>query len=61
MVNTSPKKFQLGAKVRILNPVIVGTVTEVADEPGLFGEYWHTIETKYGKLKHLGRCLEQLV
>lgn len=61
MVATPPKKFELGAKVLILNPVIVGTVTEVSGEPGSFGEYWHTIETKYAQLKHLGRCLEQLV
>jgi hypothetical protein len=60
MATAAPKKFEPGAQVRILNPVIVGTVKEVSDKPGLFGEYWHTIDTKYGPLKHLGRCLERL-
>jgi hypothetical protein len=60
MPTATPRKFEVGAKVLILNPVIPGTVTEVAAQPGLYGEYWHTVETKFGKLKHMGRCLERL-
>jgi hypothetical protein len=60
METAAPAKFQPGTKVRILNPVIVGTVVEVAEKPAPSGEYWHTIETKYGVLKHLGPCLERL-
>lgn len=55
-----PAKLEPGTKVRILNPVIVGTVVAVAEEPAASGEYWHTVETKYGVMKQLSQCLERL-
>lgn len=60
METASHVKLEPGTKVRILNPVLVGTVTEVADKPSWFDEFWHTIQTKHGKFKHLGCCLEKM-
>ncbi len=52
------KRFKVGARVRILNPGIGGTVKQAADEPGPLGEYWHTVETERGERKEPGINLE---
>jgi hypothetical protein len=39
------KRFAVGAKVRIIQPGINGTVMQLDDEPTVMGEYWHTIRT----------------
>jgi hypothetical protein len=58
MSQTTAKKFEVGAKVQILSPVIIGVVKKVSDELGPLGEYWHTIETRVGDRREPGRNLE---
>jgi len=52
------KRFQVGAKVRILMPGINGVVKQGSDEMGPLGEYWHVIETNSGERKEPGSNLE---
>jgi hypothetical protein len=52
------KRFNVGAKVRIVSPGINGVVTQGSEEPGPLGEYWHVIETKFGERKEPGSNLE---
>jgi len=51
-------RFAVGAKVRIKTPGVNGTVTELADEPGPVGEYWHKIKTERGERKEPGCNME---
>jgi hypothetical protein len=53
-----PKRFMVGAPVRIKNPGIDGVVTHVADERTALAEYWHKVETKRGERKEPGCNLE---
>ncbi len=39
-----PKRFAVGAKVRVKVPGVNGVVTQVDDEPTVLSEYWHTIQ-----------------
>src|ERR1700734_1054751 len=51
-------RFAVGAKVRILNPGLNGTVKHVDDEPSVLGEYWHLIETASGEREEPGCNIE---
>jgi hypothetical protein len=44
--------------VRIINPGIDGTVTQVDDERTVLAQYWHTIQTKHGDRREPGSILE---
>jgi hypothetical protein len=52
------KRFAAGANVIIVNPGLVGVVTQVDDEPTVLWEYWHTVKTKYGDDREPGCNLE---
>ena len=56
-----PKRFAVGAPVRIKNPGKDGVVTHVDDERTTLGEYWHKVETKYGERKEPGCNLELIL
>jgi hypothetical protein len=53
-----PKRFMVGAHVRVKNPGLDGFVTHVADERTTLSEYWHKVNTKYGERKEPGCNLE---
>jgi hypothetical protein len=53
-----PKRFAVGAKVRVRNPGLDGIVIQMDDERTSLSEYWHTIQTKYGERKEPGCNLE---
>ncbi len=53
-----PKRFAVGAAVRIKRPGIDGIVMQVADERTTMSEYWHKVETKYGQTNEPGCNLE---
>jgi len=54
----SPKRFSVGASIRIKNPGIEGVVTQLDSERSSLSEYWHTIKTKYGERREPGCNLE---
>ncbi|HZQ45266.1 MAG TPA: hypothetical protein VFA99_18595 [Acidobacteriaceae bacterium] len=54
----SPKRFAVGASIRIKNPGIEGVVTQLDSERSSLSEYWHTIKTKYGERREPGCNLE---
>ena len=61
MARTKPaakKRFAVGAKVRVIMPGVTGLVTQLDDEPTVFGEYWHRIETQSGERHEPGSNLE---
>jgi hypothetical protein len=51
-------RFAVGAKVRVKRPGVNGVVTQVADEPAVMAEYWHTIKTAHGERNEPGCNLE---
>ena len=52
------KRYSQGAKVRIVLPGIDGVVIAVSNDPASLGEYWHTIEAKFGVREEPGCNLE---
>jgi hypothetical protein len=52
------KRFAVGAHVMVVNPGMLGLVTQADDEPTIFWEYWHTIKTEHGKEGEPGSNLE---
>jgi hypothetical protein len=58
LAHRTPKRFAVGAKVRVKNPGVDGIVAQVDDNPTALGEYWHTIHTQYGDRRDPGCNLE---
>jgi hypothetical protein len=52
------KRLAVGAHVMVVNPGMLGVVTQADDEPTIFGEYWHTIKTEHGEEREPGSNLE---
>jgi hypothetical protein len=58
MVKPERKRFAVDAQVRVTNPGINATVTQVDDEPTVLGEYWHTVKTEQGERREPGCNIE---
>lgn len=54
----SPKRFAVGAPVRIRMPGLDGVVTHLDGERSALSEYWHTIKTENGEQREPGCNLE---
>lgn len=52
------KRFAVGARVRVIMPGVTGVVTQLDDDPTVFGEYWHRINTPSGERHEPGSNLE---
>lgn len=52
------KRFAVGANVMVVNPGVVGVVTQGDNEPTIMWEYWHTIKTEQGEMREPGCNLE---
>src|SRR2546425_1006914 len=55
---TKKNRFAPDARVLVMMPGVTGVVTHVGDEPGMFGEYMHTIKTEHGERHEPGSNLE---
>ncbi len=55
---TKKNRFAVGAKVLVIMPGETGVVTQLDDEPSMFGEYMHTIKTEHGERQEPGSNLE---
>jgi pyrimidine deaminase RibD-like protein len=55
----SPKKrFAVGAEVRVKLPGVNGIVTQADSALTVLGEYWHTVQTQFGKRREPGSNLQ---
>jgi hypothetical protein len=55
---SAEQRFAVGAEVLVKTPGITGVVTQLDDEPTVFGEYWHTVRTEHGERRQPGWNLE---
>jgi len=58
MTKLEQKRFAVDAEVRVTNPGINATVTQVDEEPTVLGEYWHTVKTEHGERREPGCNIE---
>ena len=54
----TPKRFAVGASVRIRMPGVDGVVTQLDSARSALSEYWHTIRTEHGERREPGCNLE---
>ena len=55
---TKKNRFAVGARVLVIMPGETGVVTQLDDEPSMFGQYTHTIKTEHGERREPGSNLE---
>ncbi len=58
MIKAERRRFAVNAEVRVTNPGINATVTQVDEEPTVLGEYWHTVKTGHGERREPGCNIE---
>jgi hypothetical protein len=52
------KRFEVGAKVRVINPGMNGEVIQADDQPTVLAEYWHTVKTEHSDRREPGSNLQ---
>jgi hypothetical protein len=53
-----PKRFAVGAEVRVKMPGVNGIITQLDTSPTVMGEYWHAVRTEHGERREPGSNLE---